>query len=103
MKTLLMIICLVALLQPLHAQNPKPETKIGYWIVVTDGKKNTVIKTESIVEVYAISGVVFPWNCVNFEKELSKSPYFQMYNYDKGFYVEKKIINKNGKYRRTKK
>ena len=103
MKTLLMIICLVALLQPLHAQNPKPETKIGYWIVVTDGKKNTVIKTENLLEVYTIAETVFPTNCIEFEKELKNAPYFEVNSYSKGIYVEKKMINKNGKYRRTKK
>ena len=102
MKKLITLFFLVALLQPLQAKNPKPETKIGYWIVVTDGKKNTVIKTENLLEVYTIAETVFPTNCIEFEKELKNAPYFEVNSYSKGIYIEKKRINKNGKYRRIK-
>lgn len=78
-------------------------SKIGYLIVVEQGNKLTKFKSESLVEVYSIAEMVFPQNCISFEKELSKSPYFEISNANKYLYVERKIMSKTGKFKRAKK
>ena len=78
------------------------ESKIGYFVVVTHNNKYTIIKTESLTEVYTIAETVFPGNCIQLEKELKNTLYFDIYTAEKGIYVEKKRINKKGKFRRIK-
>lgn len=92
----LSLICLVALIQPVFSQN------IGYLVVTDTAGKIEAKKALKLVEVYTIAELVFPNNCVNFEKELQKSPYFELRSREKSVYIEKKRINKHGKFRRLK-
>jgi hypothetical protein len=81
---------------------PKEPIKTGYLVVITKDCKYSAIKTESLTEVYTLAETVFPGNCLQVEKVLKTSPYFDIYNSEKGIYIEKKRITKNGKYRRLK-
>lgn len=82
--------------------SPKP--CIGYWIVTYDaenGYKPT--GTTEIVDVYVIAEQYFPGNCIDFEKQLKESVFFQIESDSKVFYVEVKKIKFNGKFKRLSK
>lgn len=89
--------------KPDNSAKKDSASKIGYLVVVEQGNKFTKFKTESLVEVYSIAEMVFPQNCISFEKELSKSPYFEISNANKYLYVERKIVGKRGNLKRAKK
>ena len=73
----------------------------GYLIVVDNGKKHEVIKTVSIVEVYTVTNLYLPGNCIDIESVLKKSSIstLSIYVGNTGIYIEKKRvikIKKNG-------
>ena len=96
MKTLLIILMLLI-------AAPAMSQKVGYLIVIDNGKKLEVIKTTELVEVYAAAEIVSPGNCINFENELNKSPFIEIRSGNKSVYIEKKKVGKNGKLKRIKK
>ena len=75
--------------------------KTGYLVAVTSHTEGLQItKTRQLTEVYALSEIHFPGNCVDFGQELRHSVYYIIENQHKGFFVEVKKINKKGKYKR---
>lgn len=98
MKTKILLIVFV-LGMALSALSQQP-ANIGYKVVYAiNGKTERPVKTQSLPEVYAIAETCMPGNCINFEKELQKNPFFDMGNFNRSFYVEIRRI-KNGKFRR---
>ena len=72
---------------------------IGYW-VVCNGTETTVYKCKTIEKATEILKTYFPDNCISLEKELKHSNYFRIETEIKCYYIEKKRINKRGKYRK---
>jgi len=108
MKTFLSVIMLVliasaAFSKPTgrRAATQKPVTAIGYLVAVTSPtKKLEITKTIDLADVYTLAEIHFQNNCVDFAEELRHSVYYDIECQQKGFYVEVKNINRNGKFRR---
>lgn len=81
----------------------KPDSsKVGYFICISADNKYAITKTIEIAEVYAVMELCFHGNCIQVEKQLSRTdkPIFEMYAGDLGIYIEKKTlvkVKKNGK------
>lgn len=103
MKHLLLLICLVALFQPVFShEKQKDNTNIGYYVVIEkNGKIQPTLKTNQLAEVYAFIQVSFPAFCADIESELSRSNVFIQTTANNEIYIEKMRIV-NGKYKRLK-
>ena len=104
MKTLILFICLLALIQPVFShEKTKDSITIGYYVVIEkNGKFEPPLKTQSLAEVYAFIQVYFPDFCAELENELKESPVFIQETFKNQIYVEKKQLTKKGKYKRLK-
>lgn len=76
--------------------------KIGYLIVVSEGSKNVVTRTQDISVAESLLKEKFPNINVDLKYELTYSRYIEVENEETAFYIEVKVVNKNGKYRRVK-
>jgi hypothetical protein len=75
---------------------------LGFLVAIDNpGERLQLVKTTSLTEVYALSEINFPGNCIAWEKELGKSVFYQIESRNRCFYVELKKVNKNGKYRKV--
>lgn len=103
MKHIILLICLVALFQPVFShEKQKDSTNIGYYVYVQKCGKIAELKTESIDHVYLFVNLYYPDFCADFFTILQKSPYYRENCYRREIYVEKMKITKNGKYKRIK-
>lgn len=93
MKTLITTLIIFAAIN-LQAQ------EFGYYIVLRTDTIPVKIETKEIVEVYTVAALAIPENCINFEKLFDETLYFRYTTQKCDFYVEKKRINKRGKYKR---
>jgi hypothetical protein len=94
-------ITFIALCMALSAWSQQP-SGIGYLVAIDNsGQKLQLVKTTSLAEVYALSEINFPNNCIAWEKELTKSVFCQIESRNRCFYVELKKVNKKGRYRKV--
>lgn len=74
---------------------------IGYLVAIeTRHEKLEIIRTLDLADVYTLSEIHFPGNCVDFSAELRQSVFYELRSRNKTLYVEIKRINNNGKFRR---
>lgn len=72
---------------------------IGYLVAIeSKHEKLEIIRTLDLVDVYTLSEIHFPGNCIDFEKELQQSVFYELHSRSKTFYVELKRINNNGRF-----
>jgi hypothetical protein len=84
-----------------HPESSKQNPATGYLVAITSHSEGLKItRTTDLVDVYALAEIHFPNNCVDFARELRHSVYYEIESQHKGFFVEVKRINRNGKYRR---
>ena len=103
MKRLILLIYLVALMQPVFPhEKTKDSINIGYYVFIKKCDSIYRLETQSIAEVYALIQVSFPDFCAELEKELETSPAFMQITFNSEIYVEKKLVTKKGKYKRLK-
>ncbi|HSW67284.1 MAG TPA: hypothetical protein VLH16_01750 [Bacteroidales bacterium] len=101
MKTKIMLLTICCLLLAAASAKTTGKIKIGYLVAIDNpGERLNLIKTTDLADVYALSEVQFPNNCIDWGKELQKSVFYQLESRNRSFYVEVKRINRNGKYRR---
>ena len=112
----ILLICLVALFQPVFSNEiyvankevvqeqkvSKNSLKIGYYVFIKKDKKVHQEKFDDIEHVYVFICEHFPSFCTDLESELSKAPGFMQISYVSEIYVEKqKVVN--SKYKRLTK
>lgn len=112
MKRLIVLLCLVALIQPVFSQpNTKddktiiPEKKvpkIGYYVFIQKCTDTCNEKFESLDLCYVYIAQFYPDFCADLEYIIERSPYYRENCYHREIYVEKMIINEHGKYKRIK-
>ena len=102
MKTFLIIMLAISLTVPAFSKTEKKLSPvIGYYVVFQQkGEKPQKVKTIYLAEVCAAAELVFPGNCTNFDKELRKSPYYEICTYKNYFNVELRLVTPTGRFKR---
>jgi len=83
MKTLLTILILSSMTLFAHAQ-----IKYGYWMVIETNNKTIIRKTKSLETLNNIVLEYYPKSSINVKEMFSGTPYFEIGNSNKRFYVE---------------
>ena len=100
MKKLLAILLFLVIVLSVTAE-PKPELKIGYWIVTyTIENGYEITKTTEIADVYDLAEQQFPDNCIDFNEKLKTTAYVEITQVRNSFYVEVKKVTSKGKFRK---
>lgn len=103
MKQLILLICFIALMNPVFSnENIKDSITIGYCVVIKKCDSIHRLETGPIAEVYAFIHVAYPDFCADLNYILEKSPYYRENCFEREIYVEKMRINKKWKYKRFK-
>jgi len=97
MKTLLTILILLFFILV------QGQTQYGYFIAIETNNKTTIRKTKSLQTLKTIISEYYPKSEIDLKEMFSGTVYFEIGNSNKRFYVEKKKINKRGKYRKLNK
>ena len=117
MKLILLLICFLALIQPVFCNEnvkdnksksqqiemSKNSLKIGYFVLVKKSCHVTELKTQSLTDAEKFIHLFYPEFCENLEYQFQFSPYYSVLAYQKEIYIEKMRITKCGKYKRIKK
>ena len=98
MKTTLLLISLY-LSSVLYAQD---NFKYCYLIVIEFDNNITVRKANDTIQLKTIVLEHYPKSKISLTEIMGGSVYFEISNYKKRFYVEKKRITKRGKYRKLR-
>jgi len=99
-----MKISITILLLTLMSLVGRSQEKLGYMIVITTNNRiESPVKTEKINNAQKLLDSNIPNTCIKLSDELSGwPPYFYIEKGNKTFYIEKKWINKRGKYKTLK-
>jgi len=99
-----MKISIAILLLTLISLLGRSQEKVGYMIVITKNNRIDVpVKTQNLNDAQALFDLHIPNTCISLSEELlGWPPYFYIERGNKSFYIEKKWINKKGKYKRLK-
>jgi len=101
-RSIAVVLCVMIILILLVLSASGNDHKIGYLVATTGTERIKIHKVKTIEQATEIFKIMFDTDCVTLEKQLKYSDYFQILSENKGFYIERKIITKKGRYRRIR-